>query len=42
MVYFVQIPLESYLKLFQNVMPIEFCTGIYMEINNLWAGELKH
>ena len=41
MVCFVQIPQQSYLKVFQNVMFIVFCTGIYMEMNNLRVGELR-
>ena len=41
MICFVQIPQQSYLKVFQNVMFIVFCTRIYMEINNLRVGELK-
>ena len=31
----VQIPQQPYLKVFQNVMFIVFCTRIYMEMNNL-------
>ena len=42
MVCFVQTPQQSYLKLFQNNMFILFCTRIYMEMNNLRVGELKH
>ena len=42
MVCFVQTPHQSYLKLFQNNMFILFCTRIYMEMNNLRVGELKH
>ena len=41
MVCFVQIPQQSYLKVFQNVTLIVFCTGIYMEKNNLRVGELR-
>ena len=41
MVCFVQIPQQSYLKVFQNVMFIVFCTGIYMEMNNVRVGELS-
>ena len=41
MVCFVQIPQQSYLKVFRNVTLIVFCTGIYMEKNNLRVRELK-
>ena len=34
-VWFVQIPQQSFLKIFQDVMFIVFCTRIYMEMNNL-------
>ena len=42
MVCFVQIPQQSYLKAFQINMFILFCTNIYIEMNNLRVGELRH
>ena len=41
MVCIVQIPQQSYWKVFQNNMFILFCTRIYMEMNNLRVGELR-
>ena len=41
MVYFVQIPKQSYIKVFQNMF-IVFCTRIYMEMNNLRVYKLGH
>ena len=42
MVCFVPIPQESYLKTFQINMFILFCTNIYIDMNNLRVGELRH
>ena len=38
---FVQIPQQSYLKFFQNIMFILFCTGINMVMNNLRVKRVK-
>ena len=41
MICFVQIPQQSYLKIFQNATFIVFCTRIYKEMNNLRVGEFR-
>ena len=38
-VWCVQIPQQSFLKIFQNVIFIVFCTRIYMVMNNLRVGD---
>ena len=41
MVCFSEISKQSYLKVFQDVTFIVFCTGIYMEMNNLRVEKLS-